>query len=173
MDIVVDFIKIILPAGLVMYAMFLTFRNMLDKELERKKVEARSKLQDSIVPLRLQAYERLALLLERISPKNLILRLNNPSLSAQEFQILLIREIREEFNHNLSQQIYISEELWTFIKKGIEDTISTINQAAGSLEPQARSVDLTRSIFEKVLGLQADPVTHALSLLKKEVTQFY
>ena len=173
MDILIDFIKIVLPAGLVMYAMFLTFRNMLDKELEKKKVEARQKLQDTIVPLRLQAYERLALLLERTSPKNLLLRLSNSDLSAQEFQVLLVREIREEFNHNLSQQIYISHELWTLIKKGIEDTISTINQSAGVLAPDARSMDLTKSIFEKVLGTSVDPMMHALIQLKKEVTQFY
>jgi hypothetical protein len=173
MDIFTEFIKILLPAGLVMYAMFLTFRSMLDKEIERKKVDVRYKLQETVVPLRLQAYERLALLLERVSPKNVILRLNDPSLSAHEFQALLVREIREEFNHNLSQQIYISDELWTLIKRAIEDTISTINQSSANLAPEARSVDLTRAIFEKVLGSSADPISHTLSQLKKEVAQFY
>ena len=173
MNLLVEFIKILLPAGLVLYAMFLTFRSMLEKEIERKKVDVKYKLQETVVPLRLQAYERLALLLERISPKNIILRMNNPAYSAQEFHILLVREIREEFNHNMSQQIYISEELWTFVKKAIEDTISTINQAAVSLTPEAKCVDLTRAIFEKVLGGGTDPISHALAQLKKEVAQFY
>jgi hypothetical protein len=173
MNLLVEFVKILLPAGLVLYAMFLTFRSMLEKEIERKKVDVQYKLQETVVPLRLQAYERLALLLERISPKNIMLRMNNPAYSAQEFQILMVREIREEFNHNMSQQIYISEELWGLIKKAIEDTISTINQAAVTLAPEARGVDLTRAIFEKVLGGNADPISHALTQLKKEVAQFY
>ena len=173
MDLLIEFIKILLPAGLVLYAMFLTFRSMLEKEIERKKVDVRYKLQETVVPLRLQAYERLALLLERISPKNIILRMNNPAYSAQEFHVLLVREIREEFNHNMSQQIYISEELWTLVKKAIEDTISTFNQAAVSLVPEAKCMDLTKAIFEKVLGGGTDPITHALTQLKKEVAQFY
>jgi hypothetical protein len=173
MNLLVEFAKILLPAGLVLYAMFLTFRSMLEKEIERKKVDVKYKLQETVVPLRLQAYERLALLLERISPKNIILRMSNPAYSAQEFQILLVREIREEFNHNMSQQIYISEELWGLVKKAIEDTISTINQASLSLVPEARGVDLTKAIFEKVLGGTTDPISHALTQLKKEVAQFY
>jgi hypothetical protein len=173
MELLIEFAKILLPAGLVMYAMFLTFRNLLEKEIERKKVDVKFKLQETVVPLRLQAYERLALLLERISPKNIILRLNNPAYSAKEFQIILVREIREEFHHNLSQQIYISDELWTLIRKSIEDTISVINQAAAQLNDEARSVDLTRIIFERILGTSADPISHALTVLKKEVHQFY
>lgn len=168
-----EFVKILLPAGIVLYAMFLTVRSMLDKEIERKKVDLKYKLQETVVPLRLQAYERLALLLERVSPKNLILRLSNPGLSAQEFQIILVHEIREEFNHNFSQQIYVSEELWALVKKAIEDTISTINQAGAELKPEARAVDLTKSIFERVLTATMDPITHTLAQLKKEVAQFY
>lgn len=173
MDLLLEFVKILLPAGIVLYAMFLTVRSMLEKEIERKKIDVRYKLQETVVPLRLQAYERLALLLERISPKNIIMRLNNPSYSAREFHMILIHEIREEFNHNLSQQIYIGEETWTLIKKAVEDTISTINQAAAQLEEGAKGVDLTKMIFEKTLGTPADPINHALSQLKKEVGQFY
>jgi len=173
MDILTEFVKILLPAGIVLYAMFLTVRSMLDKEIERKKVDLKYKLQETVVPLRLQAYERLALLLERISPKNLILRMNNPAYSAPEFHMVLIHEIREEFNHNLSQQIYISEELWGLIKNAIEDIISIINQASAELDPSAKSVDLTKMIFEKKLGMKTDAITNALSQLKKEVSLFY
>lgn len=173
MDILTEFVKILLPAGIVLYAMFLTVRGMLDKEIERKKVDLKYKLQETVVPLRLQAYERLALLLERISPKNIILRMNNPAYTAPEFHMVLIHEIREEFNHNLSQQIYISDELWGLIKKAVEDTISTINQATSELQPEAKSVDLTKMIFEKTLGASANSITHALVQLKKEVAQFY
>jgi hypothetical protein len=173
MDILMEFVKILLPAGIVLYAMFLTVRSMLEKEIERKKVDLKYKLQETVVPLRLQAYERLALLLERITPKNIILRINNPAFSAGEFHMILVHEIREEFNHNLSQQIYISDELWMLIKKAMEDTISTFNQAASELVPEAKSVDLSKAVFEKTLSMKMDPITHAMIQLKKEVAQFY
>ncbi len=173
MDILMELVKILLPAGLVLYAMFLTVKSMLEKEIERKQVDVRYKLQETVVPLRLQAYERLALLLERITPGNILIRLNNPELSGHDFHRVLVFEIREEFNHNLSQQIYISAELWTLVKKAVEDTISIINQSAAELDSDAKSVDLSKKIFEKMLGMSTDPITHALNQLKKEVAQFY
>jgi len=173
MDALIEFAKLIVPALLVLYAVYLTLKNILEKEVEKKHLELKSKNIETILPMRMQAYERLALLLERSSPNNLILRLNNPAYSATEFQVILVKEIREEFNHNLSQQIYISEEGWTLVKKAIEDVINLINQAAAELKEEARGVDLTKSIFEQYLRYEVDPINHALSQLKKEVGEFY
>ena len=173
MDALIEFAKLIIPALLVLYAVYLTLKNILEKEMEKKYIELKSKNIETILPMRMQAFERLALLLERSAPNNLILRLNNPSYSAKEFQIVLVREVREEFNHNLSQQIYISEEGWTLVKKAIEDVINVINQAAVDLPEEAKSVDLTKAIFEQYLRYEVDPINHALSQLKKEVSEFY
>lgn len=173
MNIVIEFGKLLIPALLVLYAMYLTVKSMLEKELDRKELDLKIKNYETILPLRLQAYERLSLLLERISPNNLIVRLNNPAYTAQEFQIILVKEIRDEFNHNLSQQIYISEEAWTMVNKAVEDTITLINQAGGKLSEDAKAMDLTKTIFGELLGSSADSITQALSQLKKEVAQFY
>ncbi|MFC2126091.1 hypothetical protein ACFLU5_14910 [Bacteroidota bacterium] len=173
MDALIEFAKLIVPALLVLYAVYLTLKNILEKEVEKKHLELKSKNIETILPMRMQAFERLALLLERSSPNNLILRLNNPAYSATEFQVILVREIREEFNHNLSQQIYISEEGWTLVKKAIEDVINIINQAAAELKEEARGVDLTKSIFDHFFRYEVDPISHALSQLKKEVAEFY
>ena len=102
-----------------------------------------------------------------------MLRLNNPKLTAKEFQILLIREIREEYNHNLSQQIYISEDTWILVRKAVEDTINLINQSGLNLKEEAKSVDLTKTVFAEVMQNEVDSIDHALSQLKKEVSQFY
>ena len=152
MDILLEFGKIIIPALLVLYAMYLTLKNILEKDIEKKEVEFKIKNYETLLPMRLQAYERLTLLLERISPKNIMLRLNNPKLTAKEFQILLIREIREEYNHNLSQQIYISEDTWILVRKAVEDTINLINQSGLNLKEEAKSVDLTKTVFAEVKG---------------------
>jgi len=173
MEALFEFAKLIVPALLVLYAVYLTLKKILEKEQDQKHLELKAKNVETILPMRMQAFERLALLLERSAPNNLILRLNNPAYTAIEFKVLLVKEVREEFNHNLSQQIYISEEGWTLVKKAIEDVINVINQASANLTEDAKSVDLTKAIFEQYLQFELDPVSHALSQLKLEVSEFY
>ena len=173
MEILIEFGKLLIPALLVLYAMYLTVKSVLEKEIERKEVDFKIKNYETILPLRLQAYERIALLLERISPNNIMLRLNSPGLSAKEFQIILVKEIREEFNHNLSQQIYIDENTWVLVRKAVEDTINLINQSAMNLKEEAKGMDLTKSVFAEIMQNEVDSIKHALSQLKKEVSQFY
>jgi hypothetical protein len=173
MEIIIEFGKLLIPALLVLYAMYLTVKNILEKEITRKEVDLKIKNYETILPLRLQAYERLTLLLERISPNNILVRLSNPGYSAIEFQRLIVKEIRDEFNHNLSQQIYVSEESWGLVNKAVEDTISMINQAGSSLKEEAKAMDLTKAVFSEILQDQTDSISHALSHLKKEVSQFY
>ena len=173
MEIVIEFGKLLIPALLVLYAMYLTVKSVLEKEIEKKEVDLKIKNYETILPLRLQAYERIALLLERITPNNIMLRLNNPGLSAKEFQIILVKEIRDEYNHNLSQQIYIDDETWVLVRKAIEDTINLMNQSGMNLKEEAKAMDLTKAVFAEIMQNDVDSVKHALSQLKKEVSQFY
>jgi hypothetical protein len=173
MEIIIEFGKLLIPALLVLYAMYLTVKNVLEKDIQKKEVDLKIKNYETLLPMRLQAYERLTLLLERVSPNNIMLRLSNPKLTAKEFQIILIKEIRDEYNHNLSQQIYITENTWMLVRKAIEDTINLINQCSINLKEDARSVDLTKAVFGEVMHNEVDSVEHALSELRKEVSQFY
>jgi len=84
-----------------------------------------------------------------------------------------LAEIRNEYNHNVSQQVYISENAWNMIKNAKEDLIVSINDAAGEMLPEATSLDLSKRIFEKSINKQVDPLNHALSELKKEVQQIF
>jgi hypothetical protein len=174
MEVVVEFAKLILPAAAVLYAMYLTVKSFLNKEMGQKMVELKSQNSSAVVPTRLQAYERLTLLLERISPNNLVRRLNDSNYSAKEFQQILIANIREEFNHNLSQQIYVGEEVWQMTRNAMEDVILTINQAAEGLDDKARSIELARNIFNQQVQKEQDAISQALAVLKSEVReQFY
>ena len=173
MEIIIEFGKLLIPALLVLYAMYLTVKSVLEKDIEKKEVDLKIKNYETILPLRLQAYERIALLLERTTPNNIMLRLNNPGLSAKEFQIILVKEIRDEYNHNLSQQIYIDDKTWVLVRKAIEDTINLINQSAMNLKEEAKAMDLTKAVFADIMQNEVDSVEHALGQLKKEVSQFY
>ncbi len=173
MDALVEYGKILLPAALVLYAVYLMVRSFIIKEIELKKLEIRTRSIETILPNRLQAYERMCLFLERISPPNMLLRLNNPGYSAREFHKLLLDEIRNEYNHNVSQQIYMSEEVWSMIKNAKEDLTILINEASGSMESESTSIDLSRKIFELTLEKRVEPIGHALSELRKEIQQTF
>ena len=173
MDALIEYGKILIPASLVLYAVYLMVRSFINREIELKKLEVRSRSIETILPNRLQAYERMCLFLERISPPNMLLRLNNPGYSAREFHKLLLDEIRNEYNHNVSQQIYMSEEVWNMIKNSKEDLTILINEASSQLEAEATSLDLARKIFELTLEKKVEPLGHALSELKKEIQQVF
>ncbi|WKN33198.1 hypothetical protein PZB74_07580 [Porifericola rhodea] len=171
MELVVEFAKLILPAAIVLYAMYLTVKSFLDKEMAQKMVDIKAQNSAAIVPTRLQAYERITLFLERISPNNLVYRLNDSSYSAKEFHQILISNIREEFNHNLSQQVYVSDEVWSMAKNAMEDVILSINQAAQNLDDKARSIDLGRKVIDQQMQGDTDAIGQALAALKSEVRQ--
>lgn len=173
MDAFIDFIKILVPASVVLYSAYLLVRTFVQKELDLKRLDVRSKSIELVLPNRLQAYERMALFLERVSPQNLLVRLNISGMPSREFHQLLLSEIRNEYNHNVAQQVYISENVWNLIKNAKEDLILSINDAAGEMSMESTSLDLSRKIFEKSINKQVDPIAHALVELKKEIQQTF
>ena len=136
-----------------------------------KQLENRSKKLEITLPIRLQAYERMCLFLERISPNNLIVRLNGSATQAIEFQQILMHEVREEFNHNLSQQVYMSHEAWEKIRGAQQEVITLINQAASEVAPDAPPLDLAKKIFEKIIQENRNPTASALKFVKEEIQQ--
>src|SRR4051812_47369317 len=168
-----DLIKILLPAAGVLYAMYLTVKAFLNKEFEKKLLDLKTKNTDIILPLRLQAYERMCLFLERISPHNLVLRLNDSNYNVIQFQQRLLSEIREEYNHNLSQQVYMSDQSWTYVKNAMEEVIAIVNKSSTELAKDAKSLELAKMIFENLIQKNEDPTLRALKYLKNEVRQVF
>lgn len=173
MDAIVDLAKVLLPAGLFLYGMYMLVRAFINRDIDARKLEVRSRAIETILPNRLQAYERMCLFLERIAPQNMLLRLNQPGISANEFHRMLLDEIRNEYNHNVSQQIYMSENVWNMVKNSKEDLVILINEASSQVSGEATSLDLARKIFELSMNKQVDPMGHALSELKKEIQQIF
>lgn len=173
MDALTELLKLIIPAAAVLYGMYLVVQGFLKRDLASGQIEIRGKSIDTILPLRLQAYERICLLLERLSPQNLLLRVNHGGLSAKDYQRVLLDEIRNEFNHNVAQQVYMSEAVWVLVKNSKEDLVVLINEAATSLSAEATGLELAKRVFELTMEKQVDPVGHALSELKKEIQQLF
>lgn len=173
MDVLLEFGKILIPASVILYAAYLMVKSFAQKEIELKKLEVRGKSIETVLPTRLHAYERMTLFLERMAPQNLLIRLNTNPMPAREFHQLLLAEVRNEYNHNVSQQVYIGEEVWDLIKSAKEELIVTINDAATELGPEASSLDLSRKIVEKTIVKQVDPLAQALTELKREIQRTF
>lgn len=173
MEIVYDLLKITIPAALVLYLAYLLVRSFLQKQLDEIAFSVRQKNQEIVVPIRLQAYERVILLLERITPANLLSRLGSSDYNAEEFQQILVHEIRNEFNHNLSQQVYMSDSAWTYVSTAIEQTISLINSSANSLTKDAKGIELARVVLENSAGVESDSPKHAIKFIKEEIQTIF
>ena len=171
MELVADLVKIILPAGLVLWAMYLTVSSFIKKDVVEKELAIKAEMTKMLLPIRLQAYERMALFLERISPNNLLIRLNGQTPNVVSFQQLMLSEIREEFSHNLSQQVYISDEAWTIVKNAMNETVALINLSARELAPELPAFELSKRIFEVIMEKNINPSDEALSIIKKEIRE--
>ncbi len=123
--------------------------------------------------LKLQAYERLTLLVDRIALPNIISRTNTPGISAREMQLLLTGNIKEEFNYNITQQIYVSAEAWTAVKNLKEQNILVVNQITNVLPPDATGLDLCKFLLEFLMndrkGTLHEVVSEVLSFEAKKL----
>ncbi|PJJ59029.1 DUF7935 family protein [Hymenobacter chitinivorans] len=170
-----ELLKIILPALLVAGSLFYLIQNYLEKEQQRRLIELRLENSKTTLPLRLQAYERVTLLLERITPNNLLVRLSSAGQTASEYHRLLMTEIRAEYEHNLSQQLYMSPETWEQVKQSKENILTMINKAYHALPTpqQARGTELAKRVLETLITDEIDPTTQALLAVKREAAGLF
>lgn len=173
MDYIVDLLKILLPAAIVLYGMYLVVISFLSKDREKMLVELKTQNSQTVLPIRLQAAERLCLLLERISPNNLVRRANPVAYTVGELYPLLLAEVREEFNHNFSQQVYFSEETWEAVKRAVEEVTTIINLSRQMLEVDAPGINLAKAIFAQSLERKNDAIAFALKQVKSEINIYF
>jgi len=170
-----DLLKIILPSLIVAGAIYFLFQQFLEKEQQRRLIEMRMEASKTTLPLRLQALERVTLLLERITPNNLLVRVSSAGLPASDYHRLLLQEVRAEVEHNLSQQLYMQPETWAAVKQAQESVVNLIStQFRGLPNPQeARGPELARRILESLMADQADPTAAALLAVKREAVAMF
>ncbi|QIX62540.1 hypothetical protein FY528_05965 [Hymenobacter lutimineralis] len=172
---VFDLLKIILPAIIVGGAIIWLVQQHLEKEQQRRLIELRLENSKTTLPLRLQAYERITLLLERITPNNLLVRLSSAGQTAADYHRLLQQEIRAEYEHNLSQQLYMSPETWEYVKQAKENILTMVNRAYHALPTpqQARGTELAKRVLETMMVEETDPTAQALLAVKREAASLF
>ncbi|HSH67886.1 MAG TPA: hypothetical protein VLB84_19245 [Bacteroidia bacterium] len=170
MDNAFEILKIILPSGIVFLTTYYLVKNFLDHENRKRMVDVKLANQAVITPIRLEAYERVILFMERINPNSMVMRLNKTG-SASTFQAELLKTIRSEFEHNLSQQIYMSNKSWEAVVKAKEETIKLINIAASKVSADAAAMELAQAVIGVTSQLSDLPTKPSIDLIKKEIAK--
>lgn len=173
MEIVLQLALIIIPAGAVLLTTIYFLRRETSKEIQSMRVELKKSRQDFFLPSRVEAYQRAVLLMERIHPNSLVMRLHNPGLPAKALQVKFIDSIREEYDHNVAQQLFVSPQAWQMVKNSKEETIKIINIAGNQMDLTSTGMDLSAKIFEIVAEIGQLPTEITVEYLKTELQELF
>lgn len=165
--IVIVLVAAIASVGSVV-AVYLLLRNYFNHQIASHEKEWKERKRKDYLPIQMQAYERMILFLERINPERLVFRVNKPGMSGRYLLSEILKVVRDEFDHNLTQQLYISPQAWEALKAAREETVKILNAAHARIDKDADSMALSRSILEVAAGLEKLPTEVAISILKKE-----
>lgn len=171
MDSLLEILKYVLPSLVVFATAYYILREFINLDQKKKQLELRAEQHKVSLPIRLQAYERIVLLLERISPQSLVARCHKADMKVSVMQALLVQSIRDEFDHNLSQQLYVSEKAWEMVKNAREEMIKEIHTSAASLGEEASATDLAQIILTK--SAEKVPTRTAIEFIKSEARQLF
>lgn len=173
MDYLKDILIIIVPGLLIFLTAYLLLKKFLENQEKKEWMKVKMDLRKEALPYRLQAYERVILLMERINPNNMIPRVRESNMTAADLQIALIKDIRNEFEHNLSQQLYLTEDSWLLVKNAKEEIIKLVNLSYGRLKPDDDSMELGRAILNALMQNESSPTDQAIRYLKQEAQQYF
>lgn len=160
-----------IPALIVGAVAYLLIKSFLDNEENRRIFLASKSLKPKTLPMRMAAYERLTLFLERMKPNSLLVRTKTGNLSKSDYESMLVATIEQEFEHNVAQQIYFTEECWNVIRAAKNTTIQKIRQVGMSDKSQTAD-ELRAQIINEFMDGSA-PSETALSYLRKEVRELF
>lgn len=172
MNAFVELLKIIIPAGAVFAAAYFLVKRFLDNDQKRREHELKKSSQNIVTPLKITAYERIVIYLERINPNNLVLRVNKNGMTAKQLHNELVLAIKSEFEHNLSQQIYVSAGSWEMVKNAKEEVLQLVNISSSKVPADANSLELATMILSITANLgKKMPSELAIDYLKTEISQ--
>lgn len=163
----------LLTIAIIVFGTYKLLQTMANKILKYQDTMQKGKSNQDILTIRIQAFERMTLFLERITPINLLLRITPIAQSALELQENLLLEIREEFNHNIAQQLYISSISWDQIVAAKNDIVTIINQSAAEVKPEEAAGLLAKTILAKIVASDVQPIDSALRILKSEFSKLF
>lgn len=168
MDTVLQLIYLLIPAVLVFFTALIFFRRMQDDQRKFQRLLIRMEERKQSLPLQLKAYERLIIMLERITPGPMVMRLNAVGKNGAQLQLEMLKQIREEFEHNISMQMYVSQTAWEMTKMAKDETSQLINIAATKAGSDATALAFSKEVFALEETTANQSIKQALALLRDE-----
>lgn len=165
---VLEILKYTIPSLIVFVACFYLLKQYLNSLYNLKALELKSKYSKDAIPLKLQAYERLLLLTDRIEVPNLILRLKAGRMSATDLKNAMIISVQKEYEHNMAQQLYTSQKLWDIISLSKNEIMTMINDVYQTVNPEDSADALAMALMKKYTSLQKSPISIAIKAIKEE-----
>ncbi|MEM8888352.1 MAG: hypothetical protein AAGD28_10225 [Bacteroidota bacterium] len=172
-ELIADVLKYVVPALLVL----LTVRFMRDSFLQQERDLTSARMKTELVkerlPLKLNAYERGILFLERINPENLLIRIHPLDKQVSLYHQELVHEIRTEYEHNLSQQLYMNNQAWASLVNAKEEILSIIHGSAKELGKEDSALELSKKILNKWLSMEVSPTQKAIFVIKNDANSLF
>ena len=169
MDALPDILKITIPSFIVFLTAYFLIKNMIANDQDKRRQEIILQNGRTVMPIRLQAYERIILFLERISLESLLVRVSSPDMDAVQLHTALLTTIRSEFEHNLSQQIYMTQQAWEVVKNARSNIIRIINSESEKLPANSSGMALSKRLLETIMEMEKEPTKVAIDFIKAEV----
>jgi len=173
MEFFLDILKLTIPAVIVGATAYLLLKSLLDERQRMDRALLRNDAQKITLPLRLSAYERLMLLCDRADIANTMLRVRMPNMKVRELRGVLLMAINQEFEHNVSQQLYVSDTLWQIIRIAKNNTLALVTLTAPELDPDAPADALAHALLQALDEQSITPLQTAILAVRTEAGQLF
>lgn len=166
---------LVLAAGIfgALMAFYYIVKNDIQRFFDLKTLELNKESSVQLLLLRLQAHERLIIFIDRINPANLLVRIHQQGIEIATLQAGILNEIRSEYQHNVAQQLYVSNSTWNVIRKLKDDTIAMMNNAVQGLPKDANGVELSKAILQHMATISENPYDLTIELIKKDIQKLF
>lgn len=173
MEFFLEILKLTLPGLLVGATAYILLKALLDERQRVDRALLRNDAQKTTLPLRLSAYERLMLLCDRADVANCMLRVRMPGMKVRELRGVLLMAINQEFEHNVSQQLYVSDTLWQIIRMAKNNTLALVTMTAPELDPNADADALAEALIQALDAQPITPLQTAVMAVRTEAGQLF
>ena len=164
-------LAILLTIVVLIFGFWLIQHSSFRNEEKKRQWELKRESQKAVSPIRLRAYERLALLLERTKPEHMLMGLDLANMTVPQLQQHLLQTIRAEFDHNQSQQVYVSDEVWDLVINARDQMAAFVVGIVAQLPPDADAMTYAKTLLTAYSSNGTTPTDKALEELKNEAKE--
>lgn len=172
-EIITDVVVLGLGVFIALIAFYYVLKSDIQRYFNLKTIELNKESRAQILPLRLQAHERLIIFVDRINPANLLVRLHQQGIGIATLQAGILNEVRSEYQHNITQQLYIDSATWNVVRKLKDDSIAMINNAVQNIPADASGIELSKAILQHMASIDENPYDLTIELIKKDIQRMF